>query len=229
MTRNILIGAAVLTMAAGMAWASGGGPAPMGGGGSGMASAPRMTPQQAAEMQYNDGLKQQEKADRLREEAATATDPKKKSKLEADTSKAYGKARGNFENAIKKDANMYPAQGALGYVLRRLGDFEASLAAYAKALEIKPGYTPAIEYRGEAYLGLGRIDDAKAAYMTLFNADRKRADELSTAMTTWVEAKRQDPAGVDPKSLEEFSTWLSQRLEIARQTTALLPTTGSPW
>jgi tetratricopeptide (TPR) repeat protein len=224
----ILIGAAVLMMAAGAAWASGGGPAPAGGG-SGMASSPRMTPQQMAEMQYNDGLKQQEKADRLSAETETATDPKKKSKLEADTRKAYGKARGNFENAIKKDANMYPAQGALGYVLRRLGDFEGSLAAYAKALEIKPGYTPAIEYRGEAYLGLGRIDDAKAAYMTLFNADRKRADELSAAMTKWVATRRQDPAGVDPKSLEEFSTWLSQRLEIARQTTALLPTTGSPW
>lgn len=228
MARTVLIGIAVLAMAAGMAWASGGGPAPMGGG-SGMASSPKLTPQQMAEMQYNDGLKQQEKADRLHDEAATATDPKKKTKLETDARKAYEKARGSFQNAIKKDATMYPAQGALGYVLRRLGDFEGSLAAYAKALETKPGYTPAIEYRGEAYLGLGRLDDAKAAYMQLFGADRKRADELSTAMTKWVETKRQDPAGVDPKSLDDFSTWLSQRLEIARQTTALLPPKDARW
>jgi len=228
MARMIPIAAAIVVMTAGMAWASGGGSAPVSGG-SGMASSPRLTPQQMAEMQYNDGLKQQEKADRLRAEAGTATDPKKRSRLETDARKAYGKARGNFENAVKKDATMYPAQGALGYVLRRLGDFEGSLAAYAKALEIKPGYTPAIEYRGEAYLGLGRLDDAKAAYMELFNADRKRADELSSAMTKWVDARRQDPAGVDPKSIEEFSTWLSQRLEIARQTTALLPSKDARW
>jgi tetratricopeptide (TPR) repeat protein len=215
-------------MAAGMAWASGGGSAPVGGS-SGMASSPRMTPEQMAEMQYNDGLKQQEKADRLSAEAETATDTKKRTKTETDARKAYEKARGKFENAVKKDATMFQAHGALGYVRRRLGDFEGSLAAYAKALEIKPGYTPAIEYRGEAYMGLGRLDDAKAAYMELFNADRKRADELSGAMTKWVEAKRQDPTAVDPKTLEEFSTWLSQRLEIARQTTALLPPKDSRW
>jgi len=228
MARTILIGAAVLAMAAGVAWASGGGSAPVGGG-SAVPTSPRLTPEQMAAMQYNDGLKQQEKADRLSAEAGTAADPKKRSKMEADATKAYEKARGKFENAVKKDTDMFQAHGALGYVRRRLGDFEGSLAAYAQALAIKPGYTPAIEYRGEAYLGLGRLDDAKAAYMELFNADRKRADELSGAMTRWVEAKRQDPAGVDPKTLEEFSTWLSQRLEIARQTTALLPPADPRW
>jgi tetratricopeptide (TPR) repeat protein len=228
MRRTILIGAVACAVAAGMAWASGGAPAPMGGG-SGPSGAPRMTPEQMAGMQYNDGLKLQEKADKLIAEAAGAPDAKRKAKLESDASKAYTKARGKFENAIEKDPKMYAAHGALGYARRRLGDFEGSLQAYATALQINPGYTPAIEYRGEAYLGLGRLEDAKKAYMDLFTADRPRADELSTAMAKWVEAKRLDPAGVDPQALEEFSTWLSQRLEIARQTTALLPATNTRW
>ena len=228
MRRTILIGAMACAAAAGMAWASGGGPAPMGGG-SGMAGAPRMTPEQMAGMQYNDGLKLQEKADKLLADAGKASDPKQRAKIESEAGKTYEKAGGKFENAIKKDPNMYAAHGALGYVRRRLGDFEGSLQSYAKALDLKPGYTPAIEYRGEAYLGLGRLDDAKKAYMDLFSADRQRADELSGAMTKWDEAKRKDPTGVDPQALDEFSTWLSQRLEIARQTTALLPSTNTRW
>jgi tetratricopeptide (TPR) repeat protein len=189
----------------------------------------RVTPEQQAAMHYNNGLKQQEKADKLNQQMESATDPKDRAKLQENAQKTYDKARGDFENAIKKDPKMFQAYGALGYVKRRLGDFEESLAAYAHALDLKPGYTPAIEYRGEAYLGLGRVEDAKAAYMELFSTDRKRADELSAAMTKWVEAKHQDPTGVDAKTLEEFSGWLNQRLEIARQTASLLPSNSSRW
>ena len=51
-----------------------------------------------------------------------------------------------------------------------------------RALELAPDYGEAIEYRAEAYLGLDRIDDAKKAYMQLFNLDRALADELMEAM-----------------------------------------------
>ena len=34
---------------------------------------------------------------------------------------------------------------------------------YDEALRLSPAYNEAIEYRGEAYLGLNRIEDAKAA------------------------------------------------------------------
>jgi tetratricopeptide (TPR) repeat protein len=220
MTRNIPIAVALSTLLMGPVWASGGGSAPMSHG-SGMPASPRATPEQIAAAKYNDGLKLQEKADGLSKEVEGATDAKKREKVESNARKAYEKARGNYETAVKQDPKLYQAHGALGYVRRRLGDYEGSLAAYAKALELNPGYTPAIEYRGEAFLGLGRLEDAKSAYMQLFSADRKRADELSTAMGKWVEARKKDPAGVDPRTVEEFSGWLSERLEIARQVTVL--------
>ncbi len=226
-TKTLSIAAAFL-MASGLAWASGGGPA--GGGGGGMSGGSSgMTPEQQAAMHYNNGLKAQAKADKLNQEAAAATDPKDRDKTQSKAAKAYESARGDYEHAIKKDPKMYAAYGALGYVKRRLGDFNGSLESYGRALELKPGYTPAIEYRGEAYLGLGRIEDAKSAYMELFSTDRKRADELSAAMSRWVEAKQKDPGGVDPKSLEEFTGWLNQRMEIAKQTAALLPSKDARW
>ena len=233
-TKPFLIAAGVAAfvvagIGAGSAWASGGGSAPVGGGSGMSGSSGRMTPEQQAAMHYNNGLKAQEKADKLGREAAAATDPKARDKAQSKSQKAYENARSDFQNAIKKDAEMYEAHGALGYVKRRLGDFSGSLESYDRALALKPTYTPAIEYRGEAYLGLGRIEDAKTAYMQLFSADRKRADELSAAMTRWVEAKQKDPAGVDTKAIEEFSSWLNQRLEIAKQTAALQPAKDARW
>src|SRR5437868_1650054 len=73
-----------------------------------------------------------------------------------------------------------------------------SLVNYEKALKINPGFADAIEYRGEAYLGLNRIEDAKQAYLTLFAKDRAQADSLMKAMNTWVSKHQAEPAGVDP-------------------------------
>ena len=52
----------------------------------------------------------------------------------------------------------------------------------AKALELKPGYPEALEYRGEAFLALNRISDAQQAYLDLFAANRGLADKLLSAM-----------------------------------------------
>jgi tetratricopeptide (TPR) repeat protein len=124
---------------------------------------------------------------------------------------------------------MFQAHGGLGYVHRKLGDHAAALEAYDRALELEPNYTPAIEYRAEAYLGLNRLEEAKSAYMTLFNADRARADELAAAMRAWLEKRRQDAAGLGPETIEDFATWLSQREEIAQRTRALLQAEDPRW
>lgn len=233
MSKSILILGVTTLLSAGAAWASGGGPAPMGGspGGSsgGMSSSPHMSPAQMAASHYNDGLKQQQKADEYNKEAEAAEDAKHRDKLDASARKYYEKARDSYQSALRLDSTLFQAYGALGYVLRRLGDYDGSLASYAHALEIQPGYSPAIEYRGEAFLGLNKVEEAKAAYMTLFNSDRTRATELSNAMGKWVTARKADPAGVDPKTIEDFSTWLSQRLELAKQTAALLPPKENRW
>jgi tetratricopeptide (TPR) repeat protein len=230
MSKSILILSVTTLLSAGAAWASGGGPAPMGGSmGGGSSSTPHMSPAQMAASHYNDGLKQQQKADEYNKEAEGTEDAKKRAKIEANAGKYYEKARDNYQSALRLDSTLFQAYGALGYVLRRLGDYDGSLASYAHALEIQPGYSPAIEYRGEAFLGLNRVEDAKAAYMSLFNSDRARATELSNAMTKWLTARRADPAGVDAKTIEDFSTWLSQRLELAKQTAALLPPKENRW
>lgn len=224
-----LIAAAALALAgAGLARAAGGGPAPAPSRPSAQ-SAPSLTPEERAAMKYNAGLKQQEKGDKSAKEAETATDEKAKAKAETRARKAYEKARADFESAVRLDPRNFKAQGALGYVLRRLGDYDASLSAYERALKIEPGYTPAVEYRAEALLGLNRIEEAKSAYMELFTADRPRADMLAGAMQKWVEGRRRDPAGIDMATIDGFAKWLEQRLEIASQTSAVLPSTDAKW
>ncbi len=134
-----------------------------------------------------------------------------------------------FLAATDRNPAMFQAHGGLGYVYRRTGDFAAALKAYDRALELEPKYTPAIEYRAEAYLGVNRLDDAKTAYMTLFNADRARADELAAAMQSWLQKRRQDAAGLAPETIEDFAKWLSQREEIAGQTSALIQPQDPRW
>ena len=220
--------AVVGLLGAGPALAAGSGPAPTPSAPR-TPSAPSMTPQERAAMKYNSGLKQQEKGDALSKEAESAPDAKKKEKAQTQARKAYGKARSEFEAAVKLDAGNYQAHGALGYVLRRLGEYDASLQAYERALQIKPGFTPAVEYRAEAFLGLNRIEDAKSAYMELFAADRPRANMLAAAMQKWLDGRRAAPGPVDAATLDGFAKWLEQRKEIASQTSALLPPKDAKW
>jgi tetratricopeptide (TPR) repeat protein len=113
--------------------------------------------------------------------------------------------------------------------LRKVGNYNASLDAYGKALQIQPNYTPAIEYRAEAYLGLNRLDDVKSAYMTLFTADRPRADELTAAMEKWVDKRQADPGGVDPATVESFGKWVAERKQLASQTSSLRDPNAPRW
>ncbi|MEL6871375.1 MAG: tetratricopeptide repeat protein [Pseudomonadota bacterium] len=49
----------------------------------------------------------------------------------------------------------------LGFTTRKLGDPEAALGFYSKALEARPDYAEARSYLGEALIELGRLDDAR--------------------------------------------------------------------
>ena len=220
----------VLALAvAGPLFASGSGPSPMPSGGSMGSTGPSMTPEQQAAMRYNHGLKQQAKGDEAEKEAATLTDEKKHAKAMNNALKAWQNAQEDYEFAIRLDSQHYQALGALGYVLRKQGDFNGSLAAYARALQIRPGFTPAIEYRGEAYLGLNKVEEAKADYITLFATDRPNADKLASEMTRWIADRKKNPAGVDPAAVEDLSKWLASRQEIATKTSALLPPKDAKW
>lgn len=188
---------------------------------------PILTPEQRAEQRFNTGISMRDRAWKLEKKVADA-DEKTQAKLMKKVEKAYKNAAREFEQAALLMPGYYQAYGSLGYSLRKLGDYENALVAYGHALEIEPGYAEAIEYRGEAYLGLNRLGEARAAYMQLFDIDRPKADELMTAMNAWIEHHAAE-SGVDAESLGEFKAWVQERAEMATKSASLRTGQASSW
>lgn len=187
------------------------------------------SPEASARDSYNMGLKYRDKAWKLEEKAAASSTDAERRKLEGKVRKQYDKAKRMFLSATEKVPGFYQAFSSLGYAYRKTGEFEKSLAAYDRALELSPAYGEAIEYRAEAYLGLGRVDDARKAYMHLFGRDRALADELMEAMQDWAAERREDPAGIAGETLEGFDAWIKERGEIADQTAQLAGAADRAW
>jgi tetratricopeptide (TPR) repeat protein len=195
-----------------------------GGGGMSMPSmsTPRQeTPQQKARDAYNDGVRAVKKADKAQQAAAEATDAGKKDKAAHEAHDAYAAALTKFTAATGLDPTLHEAWNYVGYSNRKLGNYDDALAAYDKALAIKPGYPDALEYRGEAYLGLGRIPDAQQAYLDLYAGNRALAGKLLGAMKSWSATQRSSPAGSSATNLDELDKWIQERSQIASQTAAL--------
>jgi tetratricopeptide (TPR) repeat protein len=182
---------------------------------------PTASPEQEAVEYYNDGISYRDKADKNEKEAAAENDAAKKAKLLEKSKSRHESSIKKYLRAVAKNPQMVPAWGSLGYAYRKTGNLPLALEAYDRALALEKNYTPAIEYRAEAYLGLGRLDEVKSAYMTLFNTDRKRADQLTSAIDRWLEKKKADPTGIDPAKLEEFGKWAAERKQLAAQTSSL--------
>ena len=175
------------------------------------------TPEQQAVDHYNAGLSLRNKGWKLEEKAAQSDSEKKRAKYKKKMIKRYERAIKEFRLATRKNQEFHQAFSDLGYVLRRTGKYTEALAAYEQALALAPTYTEAIEYRGEAYLGLDRVDDAKQAYLHLFSEDRPRAEELLDAMRGWVSKRQADPGDLAANTVREFANWVAQRAEIAQQ------------
>src|SRR3954468_14737926 len=198
------------------AGASGGSmPAPSAG--SSTPSMPNMSPEDMARAAYNSGIEHKDKGVKLEMKAA--------GEQAKDQQKDLAKAKGEFEKALKdfKRASdivsaFHQPYNGMGCAYRKLGDYATALQMYDKALQLAPGFPDAVEYRGEAYLGLNRVDDAKKEYMDLFASDRKQADILMKAMTDWLSKRQTDPAGVDPGSLTALDSWIKERSTLAGQT-----------
>ncbi|HYL03547.1 MAG TPA: tetratricopeptide repeat protein [Steroidobacteraceae bacterium] len=212
-----LLPASVLLGAAATALGNGGGamPAPS-------AAAPRVeTPQQKAHALYNDGVRYVKKADKAQSESDQATDASRKDKAARDAHDRYASSLEKFQQAVELDPQLYEGWNYVGYTSRRLGHYDDALAAYDKALALKPGYPDAIEYRGEAYLAVKRISDAQQAYLDLFAGNRALADKLLAAMKAWVAAQRASAAGTGAAGVDELDKWIQERAQIAGQTAAL--------
>ena len=170
--------------------------------------------------EFNEGLSYLKKGDKLEAEAANAGDPRKQQKAQDRSRDAYTKGRKEFQEATQLNPKMPEAWNGLGYTQRKLGDYAAALSSYENALSLRPGYPEAIEYRGEAYLGVDRVEDAKSAYMDLFAINRSLSNQLLAAIKTWVDAKRHDEKA-DSALIEQVGQWVEERSRIASQTAAL--------
>ena len=129
---------------------------------------------------------------------------------------AYTKARAQFEAATKADPKLAQAWNGLGYTNRKLGDYKTALTAYDKAIELRAGYPEATEYRGEAYLALNRIEDAKQAYLDLFAENRELAGKLLDSMKAWIGS-----SGKKKDDVADLTDFVQERAKIAAQTASL--------
>jgi tetratricopeptide (TPR) repeat protein len=84
-----------------------------------------------------------------------------------------------FRAAIARRAAFPEAWNELGYALRNQARYAESLEAYDEALRLRPDFPEALEYLGEAYVKLGRLEDARGILERLRPLDAGRAQELA--------------------------------------------------
>lgn len=180
-----------------------------------------LTPEEMARDAYNSGIGRRDRALRSEEQARKDKKESDRAKNDKKARDEYEKALKDFQRAVELDPKLPQAYNGIGFAYRKLGDYSKALDNYDRALALDPGFLDAIEYRGEACLGLNRIDEAKQAYLELFAKDRKQADALMKAMKTYVEKKTADPAGIDPAALSAFEAWIAGRAGIADATRAM--------
>lgn len=169
------------------------------------AAAPELTAIDA----YNAGYVDIQRADSLQESLSGIVDRKDLRKTERDALAAYKSALKNFTLAARRDPQMHEAHTYVGYANRKLGRFDASLDAYAVALRINPDYPHAIEYQGQAFLGLNRVEEAKFNYLRLYAIAPSQAAKLLAAMQRWVEAHRSNTSLT--QQVTELSAWIATR------------------
>lgn len=163
---------------------------------------------------YNLGYAAIQRAGHATALAEATSDANEKRRSERAAADLYEQSSRHFEEAVRLDAYMFEALTYLGYAHRRLGRHEQALQAYKLALEINPDYSYAIEYQGQAYLGLNRLDEARFNYLRLYALNKGQAKKLLQAMQSWLKT-HQAP--------DDFAEWVAQRAEITRDDPAAAP------
>ncbi len=108
------------------------------------------------------------------------------------------------------------AWNQVGFIHLHFGAYRESLDDYNHALAIKPDLEEAVAHRAQAFLAQDRLEDAKAAYMELFNHARPFADELLEQMQAWVKSHRAAASGVRQGDIDSFDKWVTERSGIAK-------------
>jgi len=163
---------------------------------------------------YNIGYASIQRADHQQSLAEASSDSKERSAAQHAAHDAYEESLEHFEKAVRLDASMHEAYTYLGYANRKLGNYAKAMDAYEQALKIHPNYPHAIEYQGQAFLGLNRIDEARFNYLRLYALNKGQAAKLLKAMREWVAAHRND--SIEGVNVSGFSEWVAQRSEFTR-------------
>jgi tetratricopeptide (TPR) repeat protein len=217
--------AAALLAAAPFAFGSGSGPMSGGGDTGGMTSAPHMTPQQQAARSYNAGLNHKKRAQEFEEKAAAAKDDKERDKQLAKAKSQYEDSIDDYKKAIGYDMTSYQAMNEMGYAYRKTGDYEMAVKSYNTALAVRPNFTPAIEYRAEAFLAMSQYEQVKDSYLALVRTDQDQAAALMHALEAWLQTHQQD-ASPDVKA---FGDWIAERKAVAANTVSLSTNNVRAW
>lgn len=212
-TRLPLLSACMLIAAAPAAWSNGGSAL-------NVPENKEQSWQDQAKSLYNDGVRDVKKADKYWTSAAEQTDARKKAHALDEAKEYYSSALARFKLAVQTDPKLAEAWNYAGYTNRKLGNYDAALPAYEQALKLKPGFPDALEYRGEAFLGLNRVADAKQAYLDLFAGNRELANKLLAAMKGWIETQKTSSAA-DSTAVADLDKWVQERSAIAGQTASL--------
>jgi tetratricopeptide (TPR) repeat protein len=195
-----------------------------GGGGGGGLSGSGASPQEIGMAHFERGEQARQQGLAALERAQAEADAALRQEALEEANTRFKRALRAYREATRADRKAYYAWNGMGFCQRTLGDNEAALKSYERALKIEPGFPQAIEYRGEAYLKLGRLEEAKAAYLDLFGRERPLADLLLRKMQAWVAAEKQsDQTPGARMRLEEFAKWLDERAALAQETASLAP------
>ena len=67
-----------------------------------------------------------------------------------------------LNEVVREEYNNADAWNLLGYSHRNLGRYKKAGKAYRKALKFDPKHKGALEYQGELFIKLGRVEEARA-------------------------------------------------------------------
>lgn len=177
--------------------------------------------EQSAIDAYTLGYAAIQRADHHQALADASSSDAEKAEAERAARDFYKESLRHFQEAIRQDGAMHEAYTYLGYANRKLGKHAEALAAYEQALRIFPDYPHAIEYQGQAFLGMQRFDEARFNYLRLYALNKGQAAKLLQAMRAWVAAHRNDAQ--KDEQIENFATWVAHRSELTRGD---VPTSG---
>ncbi len=184
-------------------------------------------PDAAAKKAFKAGVKSLNRAREFQDVADKATNPDKKADALDKVNDAYGKALDQFTEALSNKGDMVEAWNYAAYVHLRLGAYNEAIDDYNHTLSIKPELLEAVEGRAEAFVGTDRLDQAKAAYMDLFNHAPVLADQLMAVMQKWLQSHREASNGMRDADIDSFGKWVQERDVIAKQA-AVSSATSAP-